>query len=438
MDRSTLDLYQPDFWYALAAAIVVLAPLTATKLRRWAWAAVNLAFLGLLLSYEDLKYAARAMFVRHAFRDAAVTLCETDLLKVCAAIVVAWIVLKAVERRWLGTFPLVLGATAIFALFVLHKLPMQTIYGPQTQEAASEETRPQAVIEEVGLSKAGMESLKGILKLIGYSYVALRLVEVLRLTREGRHRAPDLPSTINYLLPFHMLAAGPIQSYVDFVTQPAAPPKLSASDALRAVERIALGLFKKFVVANFLLQRGLLTELRSTFPYLAVEAGLFYLWLYFDFSAYSDITVGAGRLMGVATPENFNRPYLARNLVDFWDRWHISLSRFIYRNLFLPVQLALVRRAGPRYALLCGVAAFFVSFLLCGLWHELNLRWLLWGGMHASGLVVVTCYRAWMQRRLGREAWNRYLAHRGIRVVAVVLTQAFVAASLLVAFWPTD
>ncbi len=78
----------------------------------------------------------------------------------------------------------------------------------------------------------------------------------------------------------------------------------------------------------------------------------FYLWLYLDFSAYSDITVGAGRLMGVATPENFNRPYVARNLVDFWDRWHISLSRFIYRNVFTPVQLFLLRRAGPQRA--CG------------------------------------------------------------------------------------
>ncbi|HEV3004513.1 MAG TPA: MBOAT family O-acyltransferase, partial [Pirellulales bacterium] len=362
---------------------------------------------------------------------------ETDLVKVCAAILVAWIVLRAVERRWLGAFPLVLGGLVVSALFLVHKLPAEKLYGWGRPQAGTEETRPKGAIEQIGLSIAEFESLKGILKLIGFSYVALRLVEVLRLTSEGRHPAPDLPSTINYLLPFHMLAAGPIQSYAEFLVQPAVPPRLSASDALRATERIALGLFKKFVVANFL-KRALLTDFSATFPYLALEAELFYLWLYLDFSAYSDITVGAGRLMGVATPENFNRPYIARNLVDFWDRWHISLSRFIYRNLFLPLQLAFVRRAGPRNALACGAVAFSVSFLLCGLWHELNLRWLLWGGMHALGLVTVTCYRAWMQRRLGREAWNRYLAHRGIRLGATILTQAFVAATLLAAFWRAE
>ena len=77
-----------------------------------------------------------------------------------------------------------------------------------------------------------------------------------------------------------------------------------------------------------------------------------YLWLYLDFSAYSDIAVGVGRLMGVATPENFNRPYLARNMIDFWERWHISLSLFIRRNMFIPIQLALMRRTDGRRPLL--------------------------------------------------------------------------------------
>jgi D-alanyl-lipoteichoic acid acyltransferase DltB (MBOAT superfamily) len=173
-------------------------------------------------------------------------------------------------------------------------------------------------------------------------------------------------------------------------------------------------------------------------PYMAVEVMFFYLWVYLDFSGYSDITVGAGRLMGVATPENFNRPYTARNLVDFWDRWHMSLSRFIYRNLFIPVQLMLLRRAGPGAALWCAGVAFSVSFLLCGLWHELNVRWALWGIMHAAGLVTVNCYRAWLQKVLSREAFHRYRASRTIRVAAIVLTQVFAATSLLVASWPRE
>ena len=387
MDRSPLDLYKPDFWYTLAIAVVVLVPLTAPVLRKWAWASINLAFLWVLLG-------------------------TADLVTVCAGILAAYIVLRAVERRWLGVVPLALGGLAVLALFVVHKLPAL------------------ATVPDLA-------SLKAVLKAIGFSYVALRLVDALRLTREGRHVAPDLPSTINYLLPFHMLAAGPIQGYADFLTQPAVPPPLHASDALGAGERIALGLFKKYVVAN-IVDKVLLTDFRAPFPYIVLEAQLYYLWVYLDFSAYSDIAVGAGRLLGVATPENFNRPYAARNLVDFWDRWHISLSQFIRRNLFIPVQMALVRRTGGRAVVWCAAVAFSVSFSSCGLWHGLEARWALWGGLQALGLATATGYRAWLKRRLSRESLNRYLSHRGIQLGATILTQEFVACTLLAARWPWE
>jgi D-alanyl-lipoteichoic acid acyltransferase DltB (MBOAT superfamily) len=411
MDRST-DFYKPDFWYALAIAVLVLTPLSLSWMRKWTWAAANVAFLGLLLSHTDLAHVLD-LLARHAWNDAARTLLESDVIKVCVAVLIAYALLQAIQRRWLGALPLTIGVLAVMAGFVLHKLP-----------ALASDPR-------VG-------PFRSVLGAIGFSYVALRLVDVLRLTNEGRHSAPDLPSTVNYLLPFHMLGAGPIQGYAEFVVQPAVPPPLCASDALRAVERIALGLFKKYVVANALIKQGLLTDFRAPMPYMAFEALFYYLWVYLDFSAYSDITVGAGRLMGIATPENFNRPYFARNLIDFWDRWHISLSQFIYRTLFIPVQVALLRRSGPQAAWWCGAVAFSVSFLLCGLWHGLEVRWALWGLMHALGLVTVTWYRAWLQKRLDREARNRYLAHRGIRVATTILTQFFVAASLLVASWPGD
>src|SRR5262249_12038953 len=149
----------------------------------------------------------------------------------------------------------------------------------------------------------------------------------------------DLPSTINYLLPFHMLAAGPIQAYDDFAQQPALPKLATLRDVLMGMERIAAGLFKKFVLA-YCLQKLFLTDFHADGPYFLIELQVFYVWLYLDFSAYSDIAVGVGTLIGVATPENFNHPLIARNTIDFWDRWHMSLSQFIRRNLFIPVQMS--------------------------------------------------------------------------------------------------
>lgn len=427
MYQSALDFFKPDFWCVLAVAVLLLVPIVSPGLRKWVWAAINFAFLGLLLGFPDPRRVVE-LLQRNAIGEAAALVGTSSLGLVCAGILVAWLVLQAVQRRRLEALFVTLGGLAVLGLFLIHKLPAQTFYDWDALKR---------LFETIGLSSSHLQPLKSTLVAIGFSYVALRLVEVLRLTHEGRHAAPDLPSTINYLLPFHMLAAGPIQGYAAFVAQPAVPPPLTASDALRGVERIAQGLFKKYVLAT-LVDDVFLSGFRAPPEYVAVRALFYYLWVYLDFSAYSDITVGAGRLMGVATPENFNRPYVARNLVDFWDRWHMSLSRFIYRNLFIPVQLALLRRTGPRAALWCATVAFSVSFLLCGLWHELNARWALWGVMNAAGLVTVNWYRAWLQKRLSREALNRYRAHRGIRLAAIILTQLFVAATLLVASWPRE
>src|SRR5262249_5725471 len=143
---------------------------------------------------------------------------------VIAGAVGLYLLLKVAPRRR-GTVlvALTIGA-ATLGLFIIHKFPVLTSVGPA-------------------------ERVKIILTAIGFSYVALRIVEILRAVCEGRHAPPALPATINYLYPFHMLAAGPIQSYDDFVSQPPLPKSLTLLETLRATERIAWGLFKKFVLA---------------------------------------------------------------------------------------------------------------------------------------------------------------------------------------------
>jgi D-alanyl-lipoteichoic acid acyltransferase DltB (MBOAT superfamily) len=199
---------------------------------------------------------------------------------------------------------------------------------------------------------------------------------------------------------------------------------------LGAVERICWGLFKKLILAHFI-ERMVLTGFSGTLSYSLLEMQFFFLWLYLDFSSYSDIAVGVGRLIGAETPENFNAPYLARNLVDFWDRWHISLSLWIRRNLFTPVQLGLVRRFGPEHGILAASVAFSVSFLLCGLWHNISWRYLAWGGLHACGLIVTNLYREALKRRLGSKGVKAYLQNRAVRVLAVFVTYQYLAASLV-------
>jgi D-alanyl-lipoteichoic acid acyltransferase DltB (MBOAT superfamily) len=271
--------------------------------------------------------------------------------------------------------------------------------------------------------------LKTALAAIGFSYVALRGVELLRAAAEKR-LGPIAPvDTINYLIPFNMLAAGPIQAYADFRQQQIPPTPLGPDGVLEAIERIARGLFKKFVLSNGL-ETLFLTDFRAGGSYFLFEAQVYYLCIYLDFSAYTDIAIGIGRLLGVSTPENFNNPLAARNIIVFWDRWHISLSQFIRRNVFIPTQLAAMRRTNGKHALFIASVAFTLSFLLVGLWHGISWRFLLWGAMHAAALVICNTYRYALQKRLGRKGVDEYMKRPIVRAISTFLTFEFVAFSL--------
>ena len=383
MTDQLIDLTQVDFWLVCLAAVIVLGPLTAPTARKYVLALVNLGFIGVILGWH-----AVGVFV---------------------AIPVTWLLVRAAGGQQQRLFLVLLGI-GIAVLFVLNKLPAL---------AAS----------------SGLSTLGGVLATIGYSYVALRAVDLVRAVGEQRYAPPDIASVVNYLLPFHMLAAGPIQSYDDFVQQSPVPEPLTLRATVEAFERIAAGLFKKFVLA-YIIQEAFLTDFEAGGWYFLFEVQLFFLWLYLDFSAYSDIAVGIGRLLGVATPENFDRPYLARNAIDFWNRWHISLSQFVRRNIFIPLQLHLTRRSEGKRPLAAASAAFSVAFVLCGLWHGLTINFLLWGAIHAAGLVIANLWREYLKRRLGKQGVKDYMQDRRIKLAAHVITYEFVAFSLVVLFIP--
>jgi D-alanyl-lipoteichoic acid acyltransferase DltB (MBOAT superfamily) len=377
MTGSLVDLSTPNFWFVVSGGSIFLTPVVQANLRRALWALVNLLFLWLLLG--------------------------PSLLAVGVGLVLFYLLLRSMAaQKPLASIVTLL--TAATGLFVVHKLPW------------------------IG-DRLRCPGVHPILVTIGYSYVFLRLIDVARATWEHRTPPPALVDLINYLLPFHMLAAGPIQAWDEFVAQPRIPPPLSATQALSMVERIVHGLFKKYVLA-FIVLKVFLTQGRATGWYSLVEMNMAYVWLYLDFSAYSDIAIGIGGLLGVATPENFRRPYLARNVTDFWERWHISLSLWIRRNLFFPIQLSLVRRTGGKHALWCASIAIFIAFVLCGVWHGLNMPFLLWGLTNAVGLIVVNLYRHWLKKWLGGKGVARYMSSLPIRIAAVVLTFEFIAFSV--------
>lgn len=366
------------FWVVAFAAIFLLNVCTTNRSKTLAFAAVNLAFLGLLLG---------SSFV---FVVAGVGLFFLTLH------------LAADDKRSLSTVAAV--SCALLALFVINKLQSQY----------------------QSLSNVG-----ALLSLIGFSFMVLRSVDVLRAVKTKRTAVPGPFDLLNYLAPFHMLAAGPIAAYEDHARKPFEHVPLRTDRVIDGLELIARGLFNKFVIC-YILDQVFLSDFQSTGPAFVLEMLVFTFWSYLDFSAYSMIALGIGYLAGVPTPINFRNPFAGRNLIDFWDRWHISLSTFVKNNVFMPIYITLMRRPGPSRPLFYASVATMVSFVLVGLWHGLSLGWFLWGSLHAIGLVVVRYYGHFLQTRLSPSSLKRYRQSLGVRSVATAITYAYITF----AFYP--
>jgi alginate O-acetyltransferase complex protein AlgI len=207
---------------------------------------------------------------------------------------------------------------------------------------------------------------------------------------------------------FPTMIAGPILRLHPFLKQVVRPPTLTDEAAGRALLLIGIGLVKKLLIADFLAE-NLVTRVFDTptlYSGLEVVAAIYgyALQLFFDFSGYTDIALGCGLLLGLTLPENFNRPYLAVNLMDFWRRWHISFSTWL--RDYIQERLPQNRRKRP---LASYTYTVLVTFLLGGLWHGIAWTFLTWGALHGIALAAT---RTWKNSRRGKPTtrWGPVLA----------------------------
>jgi alginate O-acetyltransferase complex protein AlgI len=224
---------------------------------------------------------------------------------------------------------------------------------------------------------------------------------------------------------FAQLIAGPIVRYVDVAPQ-IEHRSVAIDDFAAGIQRFVLGLGKKMIIANvvarptdaiFALPAA---ELNGPLAWIAVVG--YALQIYFDFSAYSDMAIGLGRMFGFRFLENFNYPYVATSMTDFWRRWHISLSSWFRDYLYIPL-------GGNRVPARRQYANLVIVFALCGLWHGASWTFVVWGLFHGAFLILERLGA--VRRRLGPLA-----ALRRPYVILVVLVSwvFFRADSLTSAF----
>jgi alginate O-acetyltransferase complex protein AlgI len=237
----------------------------------------------------------------------------------------------------------------------------------------------------LGLAHAAPIAVPRVLLPIGISFFTFHAISyVIDVSRRDATAQKSPVHAALYLLLFPQLIAGPIIRYRDIADQ-LARRVVSMDDFAYGIRRFVIGLAKKVLIANvvagpadriFALPAA---ELSAAHAWLGIVC--YTLQIYFDFSGYSDMAIGLGRMFGFRFPENFRWPYVATSVTQFWRRWHISLSTWFRDYLYIPLG---GNRVSParRYGNLVTV------FFLCGLWHGASWNFVIWGLWHGSFLVI--------------------------------------------------
>jgi D-alanyl-lipoteichoic acid acyltransferase DltB (MBOAT superfamily) len=267
---------------------------------------------------------------------------------------------------------------------------------------------------------------------LGISYLSFRTSRLALEIRNGLVQCPSSWQYLSFCFFIPTMAVGPINSYSNFQRGfEANPPKFPSG---RCAMRILVGLVKfKFLgaICNQLSYSGLLMDgYYHHWMDLPVAMIFYYLYLYCNFSGFCDLAIGTAGLIGIPVPENFENPLAARNMKEFWNRWHITLSVWMRDLVFSPLSKFLVRVMGVKLSNHAVALAIVVTFLLIGIWHGVGWNYALFGLAQALGVVTVHYYTLFLKKRLGRDGFKAYNENRWIRYAGVTVTFCYYAATL--------
>ena len=187
-----------------------------------------------------------------------------------------------------------------------------------------------------------------------------------------------------YVMFFPQLVAGPIERPYNLLPQFKLKHDFNGINVRQGLERMLWGFFKKVVIADWLsvIVNTVYNNSQEYTGLMLAVATIFFAWQIFcDFSGYTDIALGAAQVLGFKLMENFNRPYSARSISDFWKKWHISLSTWFRDYVYIPL-------GGNRVPILRRYFNLLIVFLLSGLWHGANWTFVVWGALHGLYLIL--------------------------------------------------
>jgi membrane protein involved in D-alanine export len=265
---------------------------------------------------------------------------------------------------------------------------------------------------------------------LGLSYITFRSVDVLLGIQDNLIKKVNPLQYLTFLLFFPAISSGPIDRYRRFAQD--WDKERSKEEAIQdldgGIHRIFTGFLYKFILAVLIKQywldpaaegAGLLNTLSYMYAY--------FLYLFFDFAGYSAFAIGFSYLFGIHTPENFNRPFLSRDIRDFWNRWHMSLSFWFRDNIYNRFTFAALKGKWFKDSQTASYLGFMLTMGLMGVWHGLALHYIVYGLYHGALLVLTN----WLDKRY---KGNRLLNDASFfwRALSILITFHLVAFGLLI------
>lgn len=286
---------------------------------------------------------------------------------------------------------------------------------------------------------------------LGISFITFQKIAFLVDVRSGAIRDFDLFDFLTFVFFFPQLIAGPIVHYREMMPQFAQiSSRLDPENLAVGMTIFAIGLFKKVVLAD-----GIALYVPEGFNAAATGGSLSFfpawmtalaytLQIYFDFSGYSDMAIGLARIFGIKLPMNFNSPLKSSSIIEFWSRWHITLTRFLTAYVYTPMVMSLTRKRmakgkpvigrkrptlGAFLLLLCWPTVF--TMFLSGFWHGAGYTFLAWGILHGVYLTINHAWRQW------RPKWDKAAYERIMKPLGFVLTFVAVTVGMVLFRAPT-
>ena len=237
-------------------------------------------------------------------------------------------------------------------------------------------------------------NLETILLPLGISFFTFQKIAYLVDAYKGKTREYGFLNYCLFVLFFPQLIAGPIVHHKEIIVQFSRDHiyKFNYKSFVIGVTIFAIGLFKKVILADGTIDyvTGIFLRADSGFPltFIPAWAGAFSysFQLYFDFSGYSDMAIGIARMFGIRLPINFNSPYKSTSIIEFWRRWHMTLSRFLRDYIYIPL-------GGSKNGSIRHLLNLLLTMFIGGLWHGAGWTFVLWGAMHGLYLVINTVWR---------------------------------------------